>query len=240
MLSTMYSAISQMFMENYTRFYTREMLQKRSRSLIKKGRQARVFEQIFAEQQLLSLVTQRVGARVYKFTEIDKSIDYIKPNRYVTHLWSMKNAYRLIPELASTVLSGLLNKLGTEYDETQDLLNLVQIAYNKRGRTFKGGSIDGTFTFTDTGSFEHSGSTSGIMRLFTVSNIKGSVKAIECCFGFERELQEGSQVVLGETIKMSENSSLTVRNNKSVITVSAKDKILDKDGYVSVRLIKGE
>lgn len=240
MLSTMYSAISQMFMENYTRFYTREMLQKRSRSLVKKGRQARVFEQIFAEQQLLSLVTQRVGARVYKFTEIDKSIDYIKPNRYVTHLWSMKNAYRLIPELASTVLSGLLNKLGTEYDETQDLLNLVQIAYNKRGRTFKGGSIDGTFTFTDTGSFEHSGSTSGIMRLFTVSNIKGSVKAIECCFGFERELQEGSQVVLGETIKMSENSSLTVRNNKSVITVSAKDKILDKDGYVSVRLIKGE
>jgi hypothetical protein len=78
------------------------------------------------------------------------------------------------------------------------------------------------------------------MRLFTVSNIKGSVKAIECCFGFERELQEGSQVVLGETIKMSENSSITVRNNKSVITVSAKDKILDKDGYVSVRLIKGE
>ena len=45
-----------------------------------------------------------------------------------------------------------------------------------------------------------------IMRLFTVSNIKGLLRFNVVSVG--EESYEGSQSVLGETIKMSENSSL--------------------------------
>lgn len=240
-LLSMYVSLSQMFMENFTRFYTREMMTRYSRGLVKKGRRARVFEQIFAEQQLLSMVADRVGARVYKFTEIDKSIDYIKSNKYVSHLWSMKSVYRSVPEIKDVVLAGLLNKLGSEYEGTEKLVSCVARAYNKNGRIVDGDALEGRFKFKDTiTSIGHSGSDSGVVRVLDASNVKGEIRAIEPCFGFERVIREGSKIVLGETLLLGEGSSCNISNGKTTLPVTTKGRLCDRKGYAVLRVVRGE
>lgn len=241
MLVSMYVSLSQAFMENYTRFYTREMMTKRSRGLVKKGRRARVFEQIFAEQQLLSMVADRAGARVYKFTEIDKSIDYIKPNKYVSHLWSMKSVYRSVPEIKDVVVAGLLNKLGKEYKDTENLVGCVERAYSKNGRIIDGDAMEGQFRFKDmVTSTGHSGSDSGIVRVLDVSDVRGEIKAIEPCFGFERNVREGSKIVMGETLLLGEGSSCKISNGRTTLSVTPKGRRCDEKGYAVLRVVRGE
>lgn len=241
-LRTAYTSMSQMFMENYSRFYNREYLQDMSKDIVKFGRHPRVFEQIFAEQQLLAMIANRMKARVCTISSIDASTDHLMSNPVVTHLWGIKSVYRANMEVKDALVAGLLNMLGKNYPETRRLCGYVQKVYDKTNRDVSGDMFEGSFQFNDTRVLDDtsdSGSVPYQSRVLKVLEVQGDVVVGDICFGFKRRVRKGGVVVVGESIFLKEGAfCVLMRGGKAVVVKAPENALHDKDGWAKTKVVK--
>lgn len=240
-LRTAYTSLSQMFMENYSRFYSRDYLQEQSKDIVKYGRHPRVFEQIFAEQQLLAMIANRMKAKVCTISSIDKATDHLMSNPLVTHLWGIKTVYRSNMEVKDALVTGLLNTLGKNYPETRRLCNYVRKVYSKSNRDTEGDIFEGSFQFKDTPIAEDSYSYSIPYRdrMMKVLDVQGEVMASDICFGYKRPVRKNGVVVVGESIYLREGAfCVLLRGGKAVIVKAPANAIKDSEGWVKTKVIK--
>ena len=235
---TAYTSISQMVMENISRFYSRDALERKSKAIVKNGRHPKIFEQIFAEQQLLSMVAHRLHARVGAVSEIDFATDHLKANPFVTHLWGIKGVYRSTPELKDHLVAGLLNKLGVEYPEAIPLCRYVEKIYKRANREVKGHFEEGGFMFAP--SYVSCGSAAfGQERLLEVLDVKGEVQVGDVCFDFRRPMLKGQPIVIGESIYLKEKASCVIKRGSHIVSVKCPDKpVLDAQGFARTKVVR--
>lgn len=236
-LRSAYTSLSQMFMENSSRFFSREALDRKSKSIVKNGRHPKVFEQIFAEQQLLSMVAHRFHAKVGAVSSIDFTVDHLKENPFVTHLWGIKSVYRTNQYIKDALVAGLLNKLGTEYPEALPLCRYVEGVYKRANRGIKGHFEEGMFEFVP--SISTSSAPFGRERLLDILEVTGEVEVADVCFGFRRPMRKGQNVVIGESIYLKEKASCVLKRGSHIVTVNCPDHpLLDDRGFAKTKVIR--
>lgn len=226
-----YATSSIQFMEAFSAAGDSERLRRFAKEAEKEGRRIRIFEQIFAEQQMLSMVLSRMGGRYETVSRIDADTDHLAENEYVTHLWGAKDFYKIYSPAKDAMISYLLNRVGREYPEAAKFVEKMESIYRGTGRLVEGGSVFGLARV------ETPGTPSALKvsaRVAKVRSIVGRAWAEDLCFGFRRPLREGSFLQKGEVVHVEGKGAAC-----ALVLRDAKIRVLNRsEGELRIQVVK--
>lgn len=226
-----YVMASIQFMESFSAAGDSEKLRKFAKEAEKEGRKIRIFEQIFAEQQMLSMVLDRMGGKYETVSRIDGDTDHLAENPFVTHLWGAKDFYKIYPPAKDAMISYLLNRLGREYPEAARFVEKMESIYRGSGRLVEGGSGMGLARVESPG---QAPALKVSARVAKVRSIEGLAWAEDLCFGFRRPLRVGSSLQKGEVVHVEGKGAAC-----SLVLRDAKVEVLSRtEGELRIRVVK--
>jgi hypothetical protein len=236
-IKNFYTSTSIAFMECFTNFYSSDILKRKVLQLKQLGRKASIFEQIFAEQRILSLCVGRAQGTFSTVSEIDPKTNHLAANPYVTHVWGIKNVYRSVECIRKSCVSYLVNLLSIKFPESRLLISRILSTVKSNHLPFTGHPDSGDFNLISSNAT--SGSFGGSSRLLKVLDTSGTIYACDLCFGHKRLLSKGSYVLVGERLLLQPRSTCTLRSDNKVFQIYTKtpQSATTKDGFYATKIV---